>query len=129
MDTGLLTTHTEFGSRASYGYNAVGGSNVDSVGHGTHVAGTIGGTTYGVAKLTTLIAVKVFQGESSSTSIILDGYNWAVDDITSNGRESVSAISMSLGKLSSCVPSVKSLALIMIRAIQVVAILLLSTAP
>ncbi|KAK6209117.1 hypothetical protein LQW54_006571 [Pestalotiopsis sp. IQ-011] len=97
VDTGLLTTHTEFGSRASYGYNAVGGSNVDSVGHGTHVAGTIGGTTYGVAKLTTLIAVKVFQGESSSTSIILDGYNWAVDDITSNGRESVSAISMSLG--------------------------------
>lgn len=34
IDTGLLTTHTEFGSRASYGYNAVGGSNVDSVGHG-----------------------------------------------------------------------------------------------
>jgi oryzin len=34
VDTGLLTTHTEFGSRASYGYNAVGGANVDSVGHG-----------------------------------------------------------------------------------------------
>ncbi|KAK9416367.1 putative Peptidase S8/S53 domain-containing protein [Seiridium unicorne] len=97
VDTGLLTTHTEFGSRASYGYNAVGGSNVDSVGHGTHVAGTIGGTTYGVSKLATLIAVKVFEGESSSTSIILDGYNWAVDDIVDNGRESVSAISMSLG--------------------------------
>jgi oryzin len=98
VDTGLLTTHTEFGSRASYGYNAVGGSNVDSVGHGTHVAGTIGGTTYGVSKLATLIAVKVFQGESSSTSIILDGYNWAVNDIVSNSRQSKSAISMSLGK-------------------------------
>ncbi|KAH8196440.1 hypothetical protein TruAng_009400 [Truncatella angustata] len=97
VDTGLLTTHTQFGSRASYGYNAVGGSNVDSVGHGTHVAGTIGGTTYGVAKSTTLIAVKVFQGESSSTSIILDGYNWAVNDATSNGRQSKSVLSLSLG--------------------------------
>ncbi|KAI1871044.1 hypothetical protein JX265_006084 [Neoarthrinium moseri] len=97
VDTGLLTTHNEFGSRASYGYNAVGGSNVDSVGHGTHVAGTIGGTTYGVSKSTTLIAVKVFEGESSSTSIILDGFNWAVNDITSKGRASKSAISMSLG--------------------------------
>jgi oryzin len=98
VDTGLLTTHQEFGSRASYGYNAVGGANVDSVGHGTHVAGTIGGTTYGVSKSATLISVKVFTGTSSSTSIILDGYNWAVNNITGEGRESVSAISMSLGK-------------------------------
>ncbi|KAI1816867.1 subtilisin-like protein [Poronia punctata] len=97
VDTGLLTTHSQFGSRASYGYNAVGGQNVDSVGHGTHVAGTIGGTTYGVAKSATLISVKVFQGESSSTSIILDGFNWAVSDITSKGRKSKAVISMSLG--------------------------------
>ncbi|KAI0389467.1 subtilisin-like protein [Xylariaceae sp. FL0594] len=97
VDTGLLTTHTQFGSRASYGYNAVGGANVDSVGHGTHCAGTIGGSTYGVAKAATLISVKVFSGESSSTSIILDGFNWAVNDITSKGRKTKAVISMSLG--------------------------------
>ncbi|KAI1123871.1 peptidase S8/S53 domain-containing protein [Nemania abortiva] len=97
VDTGLLTTHTQFGSRASYGYNAVGGANVDSNGHGTHVAGTLGGSTYGVAKAATLISVKVFSGSSSSTSIILDGFNWAVSDITSKGRKSKAVISMSLG--------------------------------
>ncbi|OTB02976.1 hypothetical protein M426DRAFT_74299 [Hypoxylon sp. CI-4A] len=97
IDTGLLTTHTQFGSRASVGYNAVGGSDTDANGHGTHVAGTIGGSTYGVAKQTTIIAVKVFQGSSSSTSIILDGYNWAVNDVISKSRQSKSALSLSLG--------------------------------
>ncbi|KAI0975473.1 peptidase S8/S53 domain-containing protein [Xylaria arbuscula] len=97
VDTGLLTTHTEFGGRGSYGYNAVGGQNVDSNGHGTHTAGTLGGSTYGVAKAATIISVKVFSGSSSSTSIILDGYNWAVSDITSKGRKSKSVLSLSLG--------------------------------
>ncbi|KAI4867658.1 alkaline proteinase [Hypoxylon rubiginosum] len=97
VDTGILATHTQFGGRASLGYNAVGGSTADAVGHGTHVAGTIGGSTYGVAKQANIIAVKVFQGTSSSTSIIIDGYAWAVTDITSKGREGVSAISLSLG--------------------------------
>ncbi|KAL7620538.1 hypothetical protein AAE478_009533 [Parahypoxylon ruwenzoriense] len=97
VDTGILATHNQFGGRASLGYNAVGSSDPDAVGHGTHVAGTIGGSTYGVAKQATIIAVKVFQGTSSSTSTILNGYDWAVNDITSKGRQSVSAISMSLG--------------------------------
>ncbi|KAF7555413.1 hypothetical protein G7046_g6567 [Stylonectria norvegica] len=76
--------------------SAVSG-NTDTVGHGTHVAGTIAGKTYGVAKKATILAVKVFQGESSSTSIILDGYNWAVNDIVSKGRQTKSAINLSLG--------------------------------
>ncbi|KAI0425995.1 peptidase S8/S53 domain-containing protein [Xylaria sp. FL1042] len=97
IDTGLLTTHTQFGGRGSYGYNAVGGQNIDSNGHGTHVAGTIGGSTYGVVKAATLISVKVFTGSSSSTSIILDGFNWAVSDIASKGRKSKAVINMSLG--------------------------------
>ncbi|KAL4945408.1 hypothetical protein BDV06DRAFT_209514 [Aspergillus oleicola] len=97
VDTGINTSHEEFGGRASLAYNAVGGQHVDSVGHGTHVAGTIGGTSYGVSKEANLLSVKVFQGESSSTSIILDGYNWAVDDIVSNGRAASSAINLSLG--------------------------------
>lgn len=99
MDTGILESHNEFSGRAITGYNAVGGSNADTNGHGTHVAGTIGGRTYGVAKNTNLIAVKVFQGSSSSTSIILDGFNWAVNDIINRGRQNKAAISMSLGEL------------------------------
>ncbi|KAI8962589.1 alkaline proteinase [Daldinia sp. FL1419] len=97
IDTGILATHQQFGGRASLAYNAVGGSDADAVGHGTHVAGTIGGSTYGVAKQATILSVKVFQGTSSSTSIILDGYNWAVNDIISKNRQSKSALSLSLG--------------------------------
>ncbi|KAI1827098.1 subtilase [Xylaria intraflava] len=97
IDTGLLTTHVQFGGRASYGYNAIGGANIDSNGHGTHVAGTIGATTYGVAKSTTLISVKVFADSSSSTSVILDGYNWAVNDVISKGRQTKAVLNLSLG--------------------------------
>ncbi|KAL2819406.1 subtilisin-like protein [Aspergillus granulosus] len=97
VDTGINVDHEQFGGRASLAYNAVGGEHIDSVGHGTHVAGTIGGTTYGVAKQANLLSVKVFRGESSSTSIILDGFNWAANDIVSKGRTGKSAINMSLG--------------------------------
>lgn len=98
IDTGINAAHTDFGGRASLGYSAVTGSTADTVGHGTHVAGTIGGTTYGVAKSATIIAVKVFQGDEGTTADVLDGYSWAVNDITSKGRAGVAAISLSLGK-------------------------------
>ncbi|KAL4941537.1 alkaline protease 1 [Aspergillus oleicola] len=97
VDTGINIDHQQFGGRASLGYNAVGGQHIDSYGHGTHVSGTIGGSTYGVAKRANLISVKVFQGQSSSTSIILDGFNWAVNDIVNRRRTGNSAINMSLG--------------------------------
>ncbi|KAL1867371.1 hypothetical protein Plec18167_008642 [Paecilomyces lecythidis] len=97
VDTGLNAEHVELEVRGVLGYNAVGGKFVDSVGHGTHVAGTIGGKTYGIAKKASLVSVKVFDGESSSTSIILEGYDWAVNDIISKHRAGVSVVSMSLG--------------------------------
>lgn len=97
VDTGINVDHSEFDGRASLAYNAAGGQHVDSVGHGTHVAGTIGGKTFGVSKKANLLSVKVFEGESSSTSIILDGYNWAANDIVSKSRTGKSAINLSLG--------------------------------
>lgn len=50
VDSGIRISHSQFGGRASLGYNAAGGTHEDTFGHGSHVAGTIGGSTYGVAK-------------------------------------------------------------------------------
>ncbi|EQB54478.1 hypothetical protein CGLO_05685 [Colletotrichum gloeosporioides Cg-14] len=97
VDSGVLSTHSQFGGRATLGYNVFSSAHVDSIGHGTHVAGTIGGSTYGVAKQTNIISVKVFEGRQSTTSAILAGFNWAVNDIVSKSRASRSVINMSLG--------------------------------
>ncbi|KAJ3527771.1 hypothetical protein NM208_g10539 [Fusarium decemcellulare] len=97
VDSGININHNDFGGRASQGYNAAGGEFDDTFGHGTHVAGTIGGRTYGVAKQANLIDVKVFIGRQSTTAIILDGFNWAVNDITTKSRASRSVINLSLG--------------------------------
>ncbi|KAK3317206.1 oryzin precursor [Cercophora scortea] len=98
VDTGLKIEHVEFEGRAKLGYNAYPDSDfVDNYGHGTHTAGTIGSKSYGVAKKATLISVKVFDTGSSTTSIVLDGYTWAVNNITASKRTDVAVISMSLG--------------------------------
>ncbi|CAM1500421.1 Fc.00g095830.m01.CDS01 [Cosmosporella sp. VM-42] len=97
IDTGLNTAHKDFEGRAYLGYNAFPGAPfVDANGHGTHVSGTIVGKVYGVAKKARVMSVKVFHTGSSSTDIVLDGYEWAVKNITSTGRISKSVISMSL---------------------------------
>jgi subtilisin family serine protease len=51
IDTGIQPTHPDFGGRAAIGYDAIGGNGLDRNGHGTHMAGTVGSTTYGVANL------------------------------------------------------------------------------
>ena len=74
IDTGIRTTHTQFGGRATFDFAAtgIGGGLVDCHGHGTHVAGTVGGATYGVAKLAKLHAIKVLDcsGSGSFTQVI-----------------------------------------------------------
>ena len=62
IDTGIRFTHNDFGGRATSGYDAVdGGAADDCNGHGTHVAGTVGGSTYGVAKGVQLVGVRVLE--------------------------------------------------------------------
>jgi subtilisin family serine protease len=79
LDTGIRFTHTEFGGRAELGYDAIGdGQNGnDCNGHGTHVAGTVGGRTYGVAKEVTLYSVRVLDcGATGTWSQINAGVDW-----------------------------------------------------
>jgi oryzin len=67
-------------------------------GHGTYVAGIIGSKTYGVAKKTNLIAVKVIGDDGTTAfSNVLTGLNWAFSDITSKARQASAVINMSLG--------------------------------
>lgn len=80
FDTGIWFTHDEFGGRARLGYDAYGGTGNDDNGHGTHVAGTVGGRTYGIAKEITLYAIKVLSSSGSGTySGIIAGLDWAVN--------------------------------------------------
>ena len=93
IDTGIRTSHTQFGGRASNVFDAFGGSGADCNGHGTHVAGTIGGSTYGVAKSALLRGVRVLDcnGSGSNSGVIA-----GVDFVRTNGIQPAVA-NMSLG--------------------------------
>lgn len=95
IDTGIRRTHTQFGGRAFVGFDAIGdGQNTnDCNGHGTHVSGSVGGSTYGVAKGVRLFAVRVLNcSGSGSNSGVIAGVNW----VTSNHIDPAVA-NMSLG--------------------------------
>jgi subtilisin family serine protease len=97
IDTGIRTSHTQFGGRARVGFDAIGdGRNgIDCNGHGTHVSGTVGGSTFGVAKSVSLVAVRVLScSGSGSTSGVIAG----VDFVTANHQPGQLAVAnMSLG--------------------------------
>ena len=83
IDTGIRKTHSEFGGRAIDGYTAItdGNGSNDCNGHGTHVSGTVGGATYGVAKSVTLVAVRVLDCTGSgSNSGVIAGVDWVTAD-------------------------------------------------
>jgi subtilisin family serine protease len=95
IDTGINFTHSEFGGRASAGVDEItaGGNAADCNGHGTHVAGTVGGSTYGVAKNVRLVAIRVLDcSGSGTTSGVIAGIDW----VTAN-RTLPAAANMSLG--------------------------------
>lgn len=77
IDTGIYTAHTQFGGRATNVYDAFGGNGQDCNGHGTHVAGTIGGSGYGIARAVRLRGVRVLNcSGSGSTSGIIAAIDW-----------------------------------------------------
>jgi subtilisin family serine protease len=106
LDSGIRISHQEFGGRASYGRDTYNNDDIadDCAGHGTHVAGTIGGSTYGVAKGSSLVAVKVLEcfiidGElvvRGTTESVIAGVDW----VTANAAKPAVA-NMSLGGLAS----------------------------
>ncbi|MBT2448019.1 S8 family peptidase [Streptomyces sp. ISL-43] len=79
IDTGVRITHQDLAGRASYGYDAIDNDNTaqDGHGHGTHVAGTVAGTSYGVAKKAKIVGVRVLDNSGSGTTAqVVAGIDW-----------------------------------------------------
>ena len=99
IDTGIRTTHSQFGGRAVFGTDKVGDgqpAGSDCNGHGTHVAGTIGSSAHGVAKGVTLVSVRVLGcGGSGSWAGVIAGVDWVTSDHNANQVPAVA--NMSLG--------------------------------
>ncbi|WFD28553.1 cerevisin [Malassezia nana] len=89
IDTGIRVDHEDFGGRARWGTTIpVGDTDEDAHGHGTHCAGTIGSTTYGVAKKAELVAVKVLNSNGQGAmSDVTAGVLWAVADAQERTRQ------------------------------------------
>lgn len=110
IDTGIRLTHTDLGGRAVSGYDAIdGGSADDCHGHGTHVAGTVGGTTYGVGKAVRLVAVRVLNCQGSGTNAqVIAGIEWAIGNHVA-GKAAVANMSLGGGANSAIDTAVRNL--------------------
>jgi len=93
VDSGIRSTHLDFGGRIGKSYSAIGGGIEDCNGHGTHVSGTIGGNYSGVAKKVMLHSVRVFGcSGGTSMSTIVNGLDWILGNV-----ERPAVVNMSLG--------------------------------
>jgi subtilisin family serine protease len=95
IDTGVDVDHPEFEGRIGEGFSATGGSFRDDNGHGTHVAGTIGGSEFGVAKEVVIHPVKVLRNGRGTDSDVIRGVDWVTGEVRENGWPAVA--NMSLG--------------------------------
>ena len=95
LDTGLDVEHTEFQGRVGEGFASRGGGFLDDNGHGTHVAGTIAGGRFGIAKQVVLHPVKVLTNGSGTDSDVIRGIDWVSRHVRDNGWPAVA--NMSLG--------------------------------
>jgi subtilisin family serine protease len=108
IDTGINTTHVQFGGRASVAYDATGGNGQDPNGHGTAVASIIGGTTYGVAKGVRLHGLRVTDcAGNAATSAIIAALDWVR---LNRANPAVANLSLSGGLSSAMNTAVNSLA-------------------
>ncbi|KAH7337083.1 peptidase S8/S53 domain-containing protein [Rhizoctonia solani] len=95
LDTGVNTQHVDFGGRAKWGSTFGPYNNTDGHGHGTHIAGTIAGKQFGVAKAASIVAVKVLGDDNAGwNSDLVAGINWATQQAMLNQRPSVISISI-----------------------------------
>ncbi|MFN2389857.1 MAG: S8 family serine peptidase [Actinomycetota bacterium] len=109
IDTGIRFSHSQLTGRAVSGYDAIdGGSADDCNGHGTHVSGTVGGTTHGVAKAVKLVGVRVLDcAGSGSTSGVIKGVDWVTGNHAA-GAPAVANMSLGGGASSSLDTAVKN---------------------
>ncbi|HXV91700.1 MAG TPA: S8 family peptidase, partial [Pseudonocardia sp.] len=111
LDTGIRSDHVDFGNRVRSGFTAVNDrrGTQDCDGHGTHVAGTIGGATVGVAKQVDLVAVRVLNCQGSGTiSGVIAGVDWTAADHAA-GTPAVANMSLGGGVSSSLDTAVRNL--------------------
>jgi subtilisin family serine protease len=96
IDSGILRTHSEFGSRVGLGYNAYSTApSAACLGHGTHVAGTIGGNTMGVAPFVLLHSVRVIDCSNAvSSKAAIAGVDWTLAQVKSHSQASVANMSL-----------------------------------
>jgi len=111
LDTGVQITHNEFGDRARWGANTSGDNqDRDCHGHGTHVAGTVGGLTYGVAKNVEIVAVKVLTCSGSGTTQgVINGVEWTAADAAAKGKPATANMSLGGGFSTALNTAVKAL--------------------
>jgi subtilisin family serine protease len=95
IDTGLDAGHADFAGRVGEGFSAPGDGTADDNGHGTHVAGTAGGASFGVAPQAILHPVRVLVGGSGTDADVIEGVDWVTDHARRNGWPAIA--NMSLG--------------------------------
>ncbi|RKF56686.1 Subtilisin-like protease 2 [Erysiphe neolycopersici] len=98
VDSGIRTTHKDYGGRAVMGANFVNQINTDENGHGSHVAGTMAGTFFGVAKKAQIVGIKVLDKDGSGTNaLVLQGIQHVAADVKRRGLQGKAVMNISIG--------------------------------